>query len=217
MPFEYDRSELTREGVLGFLMPPPPSFPPPSDNLCDEAFGVVGELPLELGRAFGGCGKAPTLMVFRKGRWTPGAGEGAFEPAGVLATLDTEPLCFGLGRPMDLGVGKPEDTLLDGVTAGAASCDAPKECLGVDGVLMEPFRVLDTGRAGSGAFGGPSEGRDGRGNVVVMLLAEDMQTGVPTGAAGSPPLQQKQVESLLSSGDRRTVVLQKHQCKTRLG
>ena len=71
--------------------------------------------------------------------------------------------------PVDLGVGRPDDTLLAGVTAGAASCDAPNECLGVDGVLIEPFLVLDTGNAGSGAFGGPSEGRDGRGNVVVML------------------------------------------------
>lgn len=169
MPFPYDRSELTRDGVRGFLIAPPPSLPPPSDNLCDEPLGVVGELPLDDGRAFGGCGKAPTLIVFLNGREVLGAGEGALDAAGVLATLETEPVCFCFGMPLDFGVGRPDDTLLAGVTAGAASCEAPNECRGVDGVLMEPFLVLETGRAGSGAFGGPSEGRDGRGNVVVML------------------------------------------------
>ena len=69
MPFPYERSELTLEGVRGFLMAPPPSLPPPSDNRCDvDPIGVVGELPLDDGRAFGGCGKAPTLIVLRNGR-----------------------------------------------------------------------------------------------------------------------------------------------------
>ena len=87
----------------------------------------------------------------------------------MLAILDIEPVfVFGLGN--DFGVGRPEDTLLPGVTAGAASPEPPKECRGVDGVPIEPFLVLDTGRAGNGALGGPSEGRDGRGNVVVMIV-----------------------------------------------
>ena len=151
------------------------SLPPPSESRCVDAFGVVvGELPLDEGRAaFGGWGKAPTLMVLRSGLEGPlGAGEGAFDTAGVLAMLDTEPAFFCFGMPLDLGVGRPDDTLLPaGVTAGAASCDAPpSDCLGVEGALMLPFLVRETGRAGSGAFGGPSEGRDGRGNVVVMVV-----------------------------------------------
>jgi hypothetical protein len=156
------------------LIPPSllPSFPPPSERRCDDALGVVGELPLDEGRAaFGGCGNAPTLIVFRSGLGPFGAGEGAFDPAGVLAILDTEPACFCFGIPLDLGVGRPDDTLLPaGVTAGAASCDRPpSDCLGVEGPLLDPFLVLETGRAGKGAFGGPSDGREGRGRVVVMM------------------------------------------------
>lgn len=168
----YERNELTREGVLGFLIPGALIFPPPSDSLCFEGAGVVGELPLPLDdglEPLGGCGNAPTLIVFRNGRVPFRAGEGAFEAAGVLAMLEIELLFFCFCIPTDFGVGRPDDTLRDGVAVGAPSPDAPKECLGVDGVLKEPFLVLETGKAGNGVFGGPSEGRDGRGKVVAMI------------------------------------------------
>jgi hypothetical protein len=38
-----------------------------------------------------------------------------------------------------------------------------------EGILPVLFRVLLTGKAGRAIFGGPFEGRDGRGNVVVMI------------------------------------------------
>jgi hypothetical protein len=145
---------------------------PPSESLCVDDV-EVGELPLEEGlAAFGGCGNEPTLIVFRNGRVPLGAGDGAFEPAGVAGMLDAEPTCFCLARPIDFGVGRPEDTLR-GVAAGAASSEAPEEGRVADGVvgvlLTEPFLVRDIGRAGSGVFGGPNDGRDGRGSVVAML------------------------------------------------
>lgn len=40
-----------------------------------------------------------------------------------------------------------------------------------DGIAPLLLRVLETGSAGSAMEGGPFEGRDGRGSVVVMVIA----------------------------------------------
>lgn len=75
------------------------------------------------------------------GRADVGAGDGG----AVLCTLD------GARSPL-LGVLGPD---FEGVMAAER--------------LLVLFRVLATGSAGSAIFGGPLEGRDGRGSVVVMM------------------------------------------------
>jgi hypothetical protein len=123
VPFEYECNELMRLGCRGFFCVPSLEAKPlpPSDNLCDDN-AEVGELLLDDGlAALGGCGNAPTLMVFRNGRWALRAGDGGLEPAGVVGMLDAEPTCFCFGIPLDFGVGRPEDTLRGVTTTGGAS------------------------------------------------------------------------------------------------
>lgn len=69
---------------------------------------------------------------------------------------------FGGAKPMLDGVRRPD--------LGVPGADLLE--LGGLGILPVLLRVLLTGRAGRAMLGGPSEGRDGRGNVVVMSAME---------------------------------------------
>lgn len=76
----------------------------------------------------------------------------------------------GCGRA-DVGAGDGGAVLctLDGARSPLFGVlDADFEGVAVARLLVL-FRVLATGSAGSAIFGGPLEGRDGRGSVVVMM------------------------------------------------
>ena len=85
----------------------------------------------------------------------------------VLLALATCVKAFGCGRAL-VGAGLGGGCM---ATEGARKplFGVPGIILaGLDGMFPVLFRVLVTGNAGSAIFGGPSEGRDGRGSVVVM-------------------------------------------------
>jgi hypothetical protein len=161
VPFEYDvvRIELWRIADCR-REPSSPRFlnvgvprAPTSEYRCEGADS--GEVPPD----FGGCGKAPMLIVLRN---LP-AGFGVAMPPG---SWEVEPWCFfPAGR-----CGSAEDTER-GAVPGVGRREAPdprRESEGVAGELADCPRDLETGRDGSGVFGGPNEGRDGRGRVVAM-------------------------------------------------
>lgn len=52
-----------------------------------------------------------------------------------------------------------------------------------EGMFPVLFRVLVTGKAGSAMFGGPLEGRDGRGRVVAIAVCGDADGIRKAGAA----------------------------------
>ena len=102
----------------------------------------------------GGCGKELMLTLLRRVFPAPLTPETAFGcgsaavgagPGGARLIVE------GVRRP-DLGV--PGADLVD------------DECVGRFPLLL---RVLFTGRAGRAMLGGPTEGRDGRGNVVAIV------------------------------------------------
>lgn len=78
----------------------------------------------------------------------------------------------GCGRA-DVGAGVDGAVVytLDGVRRPLLGVLAP-DFEGVAAARRFPvlFRVLGTGRAGRATFGGPFDGRDGRGSVVVMAV-----------------------------------------------
>lgn len=100
------------------------------------------------------------LMVLRN---LP-AGFGVAIPPG---RVEVEPWCFfPEGR-----CGSAEETEREAVP-GVGRREAPdtrRESDGVTGELADCPRDLETGREGRGVFGGPNEGRDGRGRVVAMV------------------------------------------------
>lgn len=168
MPLEYDRRELTR------LCCRPPFFKldslvvrafGPSDSRCVGAGDAETEEPPPDDCLLEGCGNELTLAVLRSVRTPLGMGEGA---VGRSGRVETEPIC---DCREDRGVGRPEDTLR-GVVPGVGRSEAPdagRAPNGVTGELIEPFLDLETGKAGRGTFGGPSDGRDGRGSVADIL------------------------------------------------
>lgn len=108
----------------------------------------------------GGCGNELMLTLFRIVFPAP------FTPA---ASLDCGSAGDGLGgarlrvegvRSPDLGV--PGADLLE---------------VDDEGIFPVLLRVLLTGRAGKAMFGGPTEGRDGRGSVVVMAACVMKSSG----------------------------------------
>jgi hypothetical protein len=128
--------------------------------------GVIdtGEASLDDGLDDGGCGKAPMLIVFRS--FFAGVAVGIW----LVGRLDVETCCFFAARPGDR-VGSAEETLREAVN-GAGWRETPellRESEGVAGELVDDIRVLGTGRDGRGVVGGPNEGREGRGSVVVMM------------------------------------------------
>lgn len=123
------------------------------DGFLDVRFLSTGARGLGGTRVspLGGCGNELMLTLFRivfPAPFTAGA------------SLDCGSAGDGLGgarlrvegvRSPDLGV--PGADLLE---------------VDDEGIFPVLLRVLLTGRAGKAIFGGPTEGRDGRGNVVVM-------------------------------------------------
>lgn len=105
------------------------------------------------------------LMVFRN--VLPGVGAaGALLSVKIVGTAGVELegiLAFGR-------VGKTDDeTARPGVAD--ESNDAIEPRLDSEaGELIEPFRDFNTGREGSGVFGGAKEGREGLGRVVAIVL-----------------------------------------------
>ena len=83
---------------------------------------------------------------------TPGPSFGCGSAADGAGLGGARLIVEGVRSP-DLGV--PGTDLLDAVG---------------EGIFPVLFRVLLTGKAGRAMLGGPSEGRDGRGSVVVIVL-----------------------------------------------
>lgn len=110
-----------------------------------EVLGLGGTPLLVRVSPLGGCGKELMLTLLRSVFGCGSAAVGA-GPDGVKFVVDD-----GARRP-DLGV--PGTDLIDDV------------CVGKFPLLL---RVLFTGNAGRAMLGGPTEGRDGRGNVVVIV------------------------------------------------
>jgi hypothetical protein len=117
------------------------------------ASGLGGTLPLPSPR--GGCGNELMLTVF-------------LIVLGVVGFAFETPLGWGKA---DIGEG----------LGGGGRCvveGARRPLWGVfgadlgDGMLPVLLRVLLTGKAGRAIFGGPFEGPDGRGSVVVMVARE---------------------------------------------
>lgn len=120
------------------------------DRFESPARGLGGRLLARLG----GCGNEFILTAFFSdfpAGFTPGgkrgcgsADVGAGDAGAVAYTLD------GVRSPLLVVLAVD----FDGVAAAR---------------LLVLFRVFGTGRAGRATFGGPLEGRDGRGSVVVMM------------------------------------------------
>lgn len=88
------------------------------------------------------------------------------------------------GGPRDLGVGKAE--VGAGPGGGIAEDGARKPLFGVDGglpVAVERapvlFLVFTTGRAGRAVLGGPLEGREGLGIVLVAIMTRRLNEIAP--------------------------------------
>lgn len=149
---------LRKLGVLELIVLYMDSFAAFDGFLVDRglstALGLGGTPLLERVSPLGGCGKELMLTLLRRvfpGPLTPepvlgcgSAADGA-GPGGARLIVD------GVRRP-DRGV--PGADLIEAVG---------------EGIFPVLLRVLLTGRAGSAILGGPTEGRDGRGNVVVIV------------------------------------------------
>lgn len=68
---------------------------------------------------------------------------------------------------------------------GSRDPDSLRDSDGVAGLLAEGFRDLGTGREGNGVFGGPSDGRDGRGKVVAMVGSDMCVLPSKSGSIGN--------------------------------
>jgi hypothetical protein len=144
----------------------------------NRRFGVpsMGEAVVEEGLVFllpfgaflGGWGKEPILMVLRSVLAGLAAGDMPFAAALGPGKLEAEPFCaFACAAGDRVGSAEEADRCW---VSGAGSSEAPEPLLdtGVVGVPNSDFRVFGTGSEGRGVFGGPSEGREGRGKVAMF-------------------------------------------------
>ena len=171
-----------------------------SDVEVDAESGLGGKL-FTRGLVFGGAGKAPILVVFR--RVFPGVGRA--DAADVEIALPIEGL-FSVGTAgvdwvfEGFGVGKPEviTDLESGLLAGVAIEDDAETGLesGVSGISDNGFRVFPIGSAGRGPDGGAEgggglcEGRCGIADVIVAVAVKDIALfpGTLVRCCRSPPL-----------------------------
>lgn len=165
VPFEYDvvRIELWRMADCRrepssprFFSPEVPRVPT-SEYRCEGADeGPSGDVPPDVG----GCGKAPILIVLRNF-------PAGFGVAILPGRVEVEPWCF---FPEPGRCGSAEDA--ERWAIPVVGKRDPGSLRDSDGVTVEfaiDFRDLETGREGNGVFGGPKDGRDGRGRVVAMV------------------------------------------------
>jgi hypothetical protein len=129
-------------------------------ELADNGLG--GWLP-DLVACLGGCGKAPMLTVLRSD--FPGGSGPAGELSAVrVGRLEVELACdLVFGR---CGITEDDTARLAVDAEGSSDADEVREA----GLTFET-RDLATGSEGRGPVGGAMEGRDGRGSVVVAMLA----------------------------------------------
>lgn len=122
------------------------------DRFLSFASGLGGR-PLALVSPRGGCGNELMLTLFLKVLPTPFTASASFGCGRVEPGIEPAGL-----RLIDEGVLNPD--------LGVPGADLVPNVLGTLPVLL---RVLLTGKAGNAMFGGPRDGRDGRGSVVVIV------------------------------------------------
>jgi hypothetical protein len=116
----------------------------------------------------GGCGKEPILMVFLS--VLPGVGVAPL----VEGRLEVD-ICFALLPPGSAErVGRADEAERDEVNGAGSreTADPRRGSEGVTGAASELCLALGTGSEGNGVFGGPYDGRDGRGSVVAIMLCD---------------------------------------------